>query len=234
MLEWFEVDLNSDQNFLLLDFNKDGSFWKYSVRLACINVLADLRSSRNFSQSLGDASRLARFLHLSFFERIRLTSPSIQGGELLLLNDFEAISWSKHLQAAPFTVRSSFSEHWWNGTEDSHMTVLNCSDYPDFRVVAARTDTCHCPFSRDWKWRRHIILCIQCTLHSTAHFHAIGNGGDILFCVSNAHCIECYFEGLTAIYRHIYRHMVIYIYRHIYIDISLYIDIWSDQLGKTS
>ena len=30
----------------------------------------------------------------------------------------------------------------------------------------------------------------------------IGNGGNI-FCVSNAHCIECYFEGLTAIYRHI-------------------------------
>ena len=36
----------------------------------------------------------------------------------------------------------------------------------------------------------------------TAHFHVIGNGGDI-FCVSNAHCIERYFEGLTAIFRHI-------------------------------
>jgi hypothetical protein len=56
------------------------------------------------------------------------------------------------------------------------MTVLNCFDYPDFRVGAARTDT--------------------------AHFHVIGNGGD-RFSVSNAHCIECYFEGLTAIYRHI-------------------------------
>ena len=51
-----------------------------------------------------------------------------------------------------------------NGTEDSHMTVLNCSDYPDFRVGAARTDTWHCLFSRDWKWTRH-ILCIQCTLY---------------------------------------------------------------------
>ena len=30
----------------------------------------------------------------------------------------------------------------------------------------------------------------------------IGNGGDI-FCVSNAHCIGRYFEGLTAIFRHI-------------------------------
>jgi hypothetical protein len=30
----------------------------------------------------------------------------------------------------------------------------------------------------------------------------IGNGGDI-FCVFNAHCIERYFEGLTAIYRYI-------------------------------
>jgi hypothetical protein len=37
-----------------------------------------------------------------------------------------------------------------NGTEQSHMTVLNCSDYPDFRAGAART--------RD-----------------TAHFHVIGN-----------------------------------------------------------
>ena len=46
----------------------------------------------------------------------------------------------------------------------SHFTVLNCSDYPDFRVGAARTDAWHCPFSRDWKWRRH-ILCIQCTLY---------------------------------------------------------------------
>ena len=35
----------------------------------------------------------------------------------------------------------------------------------------------------------------------TAHFHLIGNE-DNRFCVSNAHCIECYFEGLTAIYRH--------------------------------
>ena len=96
------MDLNSDQNFLLPDFNKDRSFRKYSVRLACINVLADLRSSRNFSQSLGDALRLARFLHLSFFERIRLTSPSIQGGELLLLNDFNGINSVATLRKRPF------------------------------------------------------------------------------------------------------------------------------------
>jgi hypothetical protein len=50
----------------------------------------------------------------------------------------------------------------WNRRE-SH-SILNCSDYLDFRVGAARTDTWHCPFSRDWKWRRH-ILCIQCTLY---------------------------------------------------------------------
>jgi hypothetical protein len=56
---------------------------------------------------------------------------------------------------------SGFLEHWWNGTEDSHMTVLNCSDYPDFRVGVTRTDTWHCLFLRDWKWRRQ-ILCIQC------------------------------------------------------------------------
>ena len=49
------------------------------------------------------------------------------------------------------------------------MTVQNCSDYPDFRVGAART----LEQTRD-----------------TVHFHVIGNGGDI-FCVSNAHCIDC-------------------------------------------
>ena len=38
----------------------------------------------------------------------------------------------------------------------------------------------------------------------------IGNGGDI-FCVSNAHCIQRYLEGLTAIYRHIHFIYVIYI-----------------------
>jgi hypothetical protein len=58
------------------------------------------------------------------------------------------------------------------------MTVLNCSDYPNFRVGQPEQ-------TRD-----------------TAHFHVIGNGGDI-FCVSNAHCVERYFEGLTAIFRHI-------------------------------
>ena len=47
----------------------------------------------------------------------------------------------------------------WNRRE-SH----DCSDYPDFRVGAARTDTWHCLFSCDWKWRRH-ILCIQYTLY---------------------------------------------------------------------
>jgi hypothetical protein len=44
------------------------------------------------------------------------------------------------------------------------MTVLNCSDFPDFRGGAARTDMWHCSFSHDWKWRRQ-ILCTQCTLH---------------------------------------------------------------------
>jgi hypothetical protein len=52
----------------------------------------------------------------------------------------------------------------WLPTTRKLMTVLNCSDYPDFRVGAARTDTWHCLFSRDWKWRRD-ILCIQCTLY---------------------------------------------------------------------
>jgi hypothetical protein len=37
----------------------------------------------------------------------------------------------------------------------------------------------------------------------TAYFHVIGNGGD-RFCVSNAHCIERYFEGLTDIYRDLF------------------------------
>ena len=39
----------------------------------------------------------------------------------------------------------------------------------------------------------------QNTTRDTAHFHVIGNGGDRL-CVSSAHCIECYFEGLTAMF----------------------------------
>jgi hypothetical protein len=62
-----------------------------------------------------------------------------------------SVQTSTNSQAAPFTV--------WNRRE-SH----DCSDYPDFRVGAARTDTWHCLFSRDWKWRRH-ILCIQCKLY---------------------------------------------------------------------
>jgi hypothetical protein len=45
----------------------------------------------------------------------------------------------------------------WNRRE-SH----DCSEL--FWLGTARTDTWHCPFSRDWKWRRH-ILCIQCTLY---------------------------------------------------------------------
>jgi hypothetical protein len=36
--------------------------------------------------------------------------------------------------------------------------------FPSRGRLAARTDTWHCPFSRDWKWRRQ-ILWIQCTLH---------------------------------------------------------------------
>jgi hypothetical protein len=35
------------------------------------------------------------------------------------------------------------------------------------RVGAVRTDTWHCLFPRDCKWRRQ-ILCIQCTLHCSA------------------------------------------------------------------
>jgi hypothetical protein len=71
------------------------------------------------------------------------------------------------------------------------MTVLNCSDYPDFRVGAARTDT--------------------------AYFYVIGKGGDI-FCVSNAHCIQRYFEGLTAIYLHM---LIIYAIYICYFALSL-------------
>jgi hypothetical protein len=59
------------------------------------------------------------------------------------------------------------------------MTVLNCFDYPDFRLRGRQNRQ-----SRN-----------------TAYFHVIGNGGD-MFCVSNAHCIERYFGGLTAIFRH--------------------------------
>ena len=36
MFECFEVDLKTDQNFLLFGFSKDGSFWKYCLLLhAC-------------------------------------------------------------------------------------------------------------------------------------------------------------------------------------------------------
>ena len=53
------------------------------------------------------------------------------------------------------------------------------------------------------KWnRRQSHDCSDEQTRDTAHFHVIGNGGN-RFCVSNAHCIDCYFEGLTAIYRHI-------------------------------
>jgi hypothetical protein len=62
MLECFEVDLKTDQNFLLFDFSKDGSFWKYSLRLVLTNVLAARRRSRNFSQRLADEESFAFFL----------------------------------------------------------------------------------------------------------------------------------------------------------------------------
>ena len=48
--------------------------------------------------------------------------------------------------------------------------------------------------------RFYVCRISQNRTRDIAHFHVIGNGGD-RFCVSNAHCIERYFEGLTAIYR---------------------------------
>ena len=77
----------------------------------------------------------------------------------------------KH-QAAPFTVRSysGFSKREWNGTEDSHMTVLNCFD-----LLSLTTPI--------FEWGQPEQT------RNTAYFHVIGNGGN-RFCVSNAHCIE--------------------------------------------
>jgi hypothetical protein len=66
------------------------------------------------------------------------------------------------LQAAPFTVRSIPDFRNTNGMEEKRVAWLFW--HPDFRVGAARTDTWHCLFPRDWKWRRH-ILCIQRTLY---------------------------------------------------------------------
>jgi hypothetical protein len=80
------------------------------------------------------------------------------------------------------------------------MTVLNCSDYPDFRVGAEQNRT---EQNRTEQNRTERNGTERNGTRDTAHFHVIINGGNTL-CVSIAHCIECYFEGLTTIYRHIY------------------------------
>ena len=90
------------------------------------------------------------FRHDSVFSIFYLTSDSV-------------IPYMRLPQATINTVRNSpdfrnINLEW--NRRQSH----DCSNYPDFRVGAARTDTWHCPFSHDWKWRRH-ILRIQCTLH---------------------------------------------------------------------
>ena len=92
MFECFEVDLKTDQNFLLFDFSRDGSFSKYCPRLVFTSFLAARRSSRNFSQRLAHEDSFAFFLHESFFERRRLTSESIHGGELRRLKVFSGIN----------------------------------------------------------------------------------------------------------------------------------------------
>ena len=81
-------DLNTDQNFLLLDCSKSGSFWKNWIRFLLTNDLAARRSSRNFSHNLEHDIFFAFFRQESFFERRRLTSLSIQGGVPRRLNVF--------------------------------------------------------------------------------------------------------------------------------------------------
>ena len=69
----------------------------------------------------------------------------------------------------------------WNGTDNDHVTVRKCSGLPQLQLQSKSSYR-----TRD-----------------TAQSHVIGNGG-ARFCVSNAHCMDCYSEGLTAKYRHIF------------------------------
>ena len=56
------------------------------MRLTFNKDFALRRGLRNFSQSFGHDNFFAFFLHESFFERRRLTSPSTPGGLLCRLN----------------------------------------------------------------------------------------------------------------------------------------------------
>jgi hypothetical protein len=69
----------------------------------------------------------------------------------------------------------------WFGTEDIHMTVLNCFD-----LLSLTT-----PIFEEGQPEQ---------TRNTAYFHVIGNGGN-RFCVSNAHCIEMQMNfNRTALY----------------------------------
>jgi hypothetical protein len=107
MFECLEVDLNTDQKFLLFNLNNDERKWKYCVRLALTKDLTDRRSIRNFSQSLGHDVRLAFLLHESFFERRRLTSPSNHGGVLRRLKVLSGIFSAATLREKSFHCSQS-------------------------------------------------------------------------------------------------------------------------------
>jgi hypothetical protein len=58
-IEVLRTDLNTDQNFLLLDFNKAGMDSKNCFRLLVITYFVTRRNSPYFSQSLEHNLRLA-------------------------------------------------------------------------------------------------------------------------------------------------------------------------------
>ena len=77
MAQVLRTDLNTDQNFLLLDFNKAGMDSKNCFRLLVMTYFVTRHNSRYFSQSLEHNLRLA-FRRNQFFRLSRcFTSPSI-------------------------------------------------------------------------------------------------------------------------------------------------------------